>query len=60
MRDSSLRENGYVPDKDADRKGGTMQGRYDEGWKEVIETFFPQFLRFFFPGIAEGISKFQL
>ena len=33
-----------------------MRGRYDEGWKEVIERFFPQFLDFFFPRIAKGID----
>ena len=33
-----------------------MRGRYDEGWKEVIETFFPQFLSFFFPQIDRGID----
>ena len=31
-------------------------GKYDESWKDVIEAFFPQFLRFFFPRIAEGID----
>lgn len=33
-----------------------MRTRYDEGWKEIIETFFPQFLCFFFPQIARGID----
>ena len=33
-----------------------MRTRYDEGWKEVIETFFPPFLQFFFPRIAEGLD----
>ena len=33
-----------------------MRGRYDEGWKEVIETFFPQFLSFLFPQIAHDID----
>ena len=33
-----------------------MRTRYDEGWKEVIETFFPPFLRFFFPRIAQGLD----
>jgi len=33
-----------------------MVGRYDEGWKEVIKAFFPQFLGFFFPGVAEEID----
>lgn len=31
-------------------------GKYDESWKGAIETFFPQFLYFFFPQIAEGID----
>ena len=31
-------------------------GPYDESGKTAIETFFPQFLHFFFPGIAEGID----
>ena len=31
-------------------------GKYDESWKEVIEIFFPQFLGFFFPQIAEEID----
>ena len=33
-----------------------MRTRYDEGWKEVIETFFPPFLQFFFPRIAQGLD----
>lgn len=31
-------------------------GKYDESWKEAIETFFPQFLEFFFPQITAGID----
>jgi len=33
-----------------------MRGRYDEGWKETIRTFFPHFLSFFFPSIAQHID----
>ena len=29
---------------------------YDEGWKEAIRTFFPQFMTFFFPEIAKHID----
>jgi len=29
---------------------------YDEGWKEVIRAFFPQFMQFFFPSIAQNIN----
>ena len=32
------------------------RARYDEGWKEAIRTFFPQFMDFFFPDIAQHID----
>ena len=32
------------------------KARYDEGWKEAIRAFFPQFVRFFFPDIARHID----
>ena len=32
------------------------RARYDEGWKEVIRTFFPQFINFFFPEMAKHID----
>jgi len=38
-------------------KGGPMpRTRYDEGWKEAIKAFFPQFMTFFFPDIAQHID----
>jgi len=33
-----------------------MRARYDQGWKEAIRTFFPHFLSFFFPSIAQHID----
>jgi len=33
-----------------------MRARYDEGWKDAIRTFFPQFINFFFPSIAQHID----
>jgi len=33
-----------------------MRATYDEGWKEAIRAFFPQFVRFFFPDIARHID----
>jgi len=33
-----------------------MRIPYDEGWKEVIKGFFPQFLEFFFPSIAGNLD----
>ena len=32
------------------------RSRYDEGWKEVINSFFREFLEFFFPRIASHID----
>ena len=29
---------------------------YDEGWKEAIRAFFPQFMTFFFPEVAQHID----
>jgi len=34
-----------------------MRSKYDEGWKETIRSFFPQFLSFFFPSIAQHIDS---
>ena len=32
------------------------KARYDEGWKEAIRAFFPQFMDFFFPDVARHID----
>ena len=32
------------------------RARYDEGWKEAIRGFFPQFMNFFFPDIVQHID----
>jgi len=32
------------------------RARYDEGWKEAIRSFFPQFMTFFFPEVAKHID----
>ena len=33
-----------------------IQDDYDAPWKEAIQLFFPDFLRFFFPKIHAGID----
>jgi len=37
-------------------KEAMPRARYDEGWKEAIRGFFPQFMNFFFPDIAQHID----
>ena len=32
------------------------RARYDEGWKEAIRGFFPQFMNFFFPDIVQHLT----
>jgi hypothetical protein len=50
------------PSKQKSKKQGQTQGKapafqeYDSPWKEIIELFFPQFMAFFFPVIAEAID----
>lgn len=44
------------PNLQSSTKKQSASQEYDSPWKEVIEVFFPQFMAFFFPVIAEAID----
>ncbi|MEK6737891.1 MAG: hypothetical protein AABY74_04415 [Planctomycetota bacterium] len=37
-------------------KQTAQRPQYDSPWKQAIEAYFPDFMRFFFPGIYDEID----